>query len=287
MCPRPEFGSFAGEWHCFAVLLDKPTTSGAYAPKWAGITNRNIGVIRQQDKEVRVGMRVFPWRDMEALNVTHARLVIARGSHAMYLFGETAGLVAPLTEWDPSRNSCGLAEPPADRIVNIKSLPGTQDADVWLAKILAGAAAGAAFGGGPPGAVFGFFAGAFEGVFNPPARPAVFPPDPFPVPVTIDALSTKGTVVHPVGMRPLNVQPERAKEWRSKDDLPFDGRKYYSSVDRDSQILWPDDIDGNVHGYTGRWGPRVERDPQLRRAGMKFPNFWRMFFDRLVSTPMS
>jgi hypothetical protein len=28
----------------------------------------------------------------------------------------------------------------------------------------------------------------------------------------------------------------------------------------------------------GRWGPRVESDPFGRRAGMRFPAFWRLFF---------
>ena len=28
----------------------------------------------------------------------------------------------------------------------------------------------------------------------------------------------------------------------------------------------------------GAWGPRVANDPFGRRAGMRFPDFWRMFF---------
>ena len=33
-----------------------------------------------------------------------------------------------------------------------------------------------------------------------------------------------------------------------------------------------------MSGYQGRWGPRVESDPFSRRAGMRFPMFWRTFF---------
>jgi hypothetical protein len=32
----------------------------------------------------------------------------------------------------------------------------------------------------------------------------------------------------------------------------------------------------------GRWGPRVEVDPNKRRAGMRFPEFWRMYFEELT-----
>jgi hypothetical protein len=38
-----EYASFAGEWACVAVVLDRPATSPDYAPKWVGLTNRNIG----------------------------------------------------------------------------------------------------------------------------------------------------------------------------------------------------------------------------------------------------
>ena len=37
-------------------------------------------------------------------------------------------------------------------------------------------------------------------------------------------------------------------------------------------MFWPG-IQGHV-GYTGRWGQRVTNDPQTRRAGLKFPEFW-------------
>ena len=75
-------------------------------------------------------------------------------------------------------------------------------------------------------------------------------------------------MVHPKGKRPAEVDESRAVEWRS------------DNVDPETQVLWGTDPDGL--GYTGRWGPRVEEDAQTRRAGMKFPKFWRLFFDELV-----
>lgn len=58
-------------------------------------------------------------------------------------------------------------------------------------------------------------------------------------------------------------------------------RTYYPFiVDRQAQIWWPSD-DGQS-GYRGRWGPRVVNDPFNRRAGRRFPEFWKMFFVRLA-----
>jgi hypothetical protein len=43
------------------------------------------------------------------------------------------------------------------------------------------------------------------------------------------------------------------------------------------QVFWPG-TQGHI-GYTGRWGQRVTNDPQTRRAGLKFPEFWAEFIN--------
>jgi hypothetical protein len=66
------------------------------------------------------------------------------------------------------------------------------------------------------------------------------------------------------------------QDWLSQQGFVSpDGRRSDFIVDRNSQLWWPGDFQG---GYQGRWGPRVEADPFDRRAGMKFPTFWRSFF---------
>jgi hypothetical protein len=35
--------------------------------------------------------------------------------------------------------------------------------------------------------------------------------------------------------------------------------------------------DDHMSGFRGRWGNRVEHDPQARRAGMEFFEFWELF----------
>jgi hypothetical protein len=64
--------------------------------------------------------------------------------------------------------------------------------------------------------------------------------------------------------------------WLSKPGATIENRPYEFVVDRDKQTWWPNDTDGS--GYRGLWGPRVENDPFSRRAGMRFPTFWKTFF---------
>jgi hypothetical protein len=70
--------------------------------------------------------------------------------------------------------------------------------------------------------------------------------------------------------------------WAADQNVPIDGRRYDFIVDRATQIWWPSE-DG-TKGYLGRWGPIVVNDPFNRRAGMRFPEFWSMFFNGLVKT---
>lgn len=83
-----------------------------------------------------------------------------------------------------------------------------------------------------------------------------------------------GKVIYP---KSLSVAEPGAElvPW-SADKAAIDQRKYDFIVDRSAQVWWPN-LDGGP-GYRGRWGPRVSVDPFDRRAGMRFPEFWRMFF---------
>jgi hypothetical protein len=283
-----EFGSFAGDWTCIAILLDRPSPSEDRAPKWLGLSNRNIGVIKFGGKEVRTGLRVLPWSAVEIFQTTHPRLAVARGSHALYLTTEQPSILGPLTAPDPSSGSCGLVEAPAGEIPPSPEgdspldviLGGVKDVFIIVAKMTAGAAAGSIFGPAAmlAGGIAGLIAGGLEDASGidvvgvapeGPARP------------TVDAVTTmSGKVVHPKGMRPPDVDASRAQEWQSQDNFVIDGRRYDSTVDREVQILWPGDP--MYKGYTGRWGPRMQSDPETRRAGMRFPNFWLLFFDALV-----
>ena len=66
------------------------------------------------------------------------------------------------------------------------------------------------------------------------------------------------------------------ENWRCQQGLQGAvGRKYDFIVNRRDQVWWPSD-DGTA-GYRGRWGQRVTSDPLPHRAGVRFPEFWKMF----------
>jgi hypothetical protein len=140
---------------------------------------------------------------------------------------------------------------------------------------------------GPVGAAAGGLAGLVAGAIeNSSGLDVVGVAPEGPASPTVDTVNTSsGKVVHPKGMRPPDVDQSRAVEWQSQDNFvnPANGRRYDSTVDREAQILWPGDP--MYKGYTGRWGPRMESDPQTRRAGMRFPNFWLIFFECGTLTP--
>jgi hypothetical protein len=273
-----DFASFAGAWSCISILLDRPSPGAAHAPKWVGMSTRNTGVINVGGREIRVGMRLLPWSAMQTFEGAHPRFYVAQGNHTLYLPGETPPPVVPLTSADPGAAFCGSAT----RIVSSgSSLPGNPFAGpILVGKVVAGAAAG---GGifGPIGAGLGAAAGAIWGIaeltntsdetityVQPPSSP------------TVDTTSPAGLVIHPVGKRPAEVDASRAVTWANLDNVEVEDRKYPWLVDRETQVLWGEDP--VRPGYTGRWGPRVVEDTETRRAGMKFPKFWEVFFDALV-----
>jgi hypothetical protein len=48
-------------------------------------------------------------------------------------------------------------------------------------------------------------------------------------------------------------------------------------VDRSTQDWWPAQNRLRGGGFTGRWGQNVTLDPLARRAGPRFPEYWRLF----------
>lgn len=42
--------------------------------------------------------------------------------------------------------------------------------------------------------------------------------------------------------------------------------------------------DDHKTGFDGRWGERAEHDPQARRAGMQFLEYWELFLFALRKT---
>jgi len=276
------FASFAGEWSCFAVLLDRSGTAPTHVPKWAGLTDRNLGNTGASGQEVRTTMRLLPWSAMAPYQGNHAQLNVALGTHGLYVPGEQP---MPSRFDDPSTYNCGGAsisdldpEPPASPTTRVEF-----GIEVLVGKLVAGAATGfGVFGsiGSALGAGAGLIWGIAEFGNSPPGFGTYIPAKTEPGPVTTDTVGTNGRVIHPAGLVPPNVDPSRAVAWQSADDLEIAGRQYFFTVDRAKQVLWGDDPEGQ--GYTGRWGADVAQQPQNRRSGMTFPKFWKLFFEALV-----
>jgi hypothetical protein len=274
-----DFASFAGEWSCIALLLDSPNATPSYVPKWAGLSNRNVGKTSVNGEEVRSTMRILPWADMDLYQVTHPRFFVGLGSHGLYLPDEAP---TPLHFADPSAAFCGGATslttgpvgPPSGKLYGITT-------GLLMTKVIAGSAAGGLLGplGGMLGAAAGLIWGIAE-VANTPRLDGVDPPETPSLQSTVDTTGSNGLVIYPKGLPPVGIGPGNGREWQSDDNVPIDGRHYFFTVDRATQVLWGNDPDGQ--GYTGRWGADVAQDPQTRRSGMAFPTFWQLFFETLV-----
>lgn len=254
-----DIASFAGEWSCIAVLLDRAAATADYAPKYVGLSNRNVGMIDIAGEEIRTSMRLLPWSAMRTFGGNHPRFNVAKGTHALYVEGEA---IPALLSDDPSAAFCGSATPLVGPGNQYGAHPLAPVAAIY--KLLAGAAAGTALGFFP-GTLLGLGAGAIWGIAELESTDHLtyidlsIPPSVSP---TVDAVSPTGFVIHPVGIRPDDAAGQTA-EWRSADGVEVGGRLYDFTVDRTRQVLWGKDPEGA--GYTGRWGPLVRDDPQTRR----------------------
>ena len=282
----PTFGSFAGEWACVAVLLEREDPAKPYQATKIGLTSRNVGVIDFLDQEHRVGMSVF---DFGSARVTkegdHVRLFVARGTHSLYVEPGKHEL-DPFTKEDPSRGSCGAAEGLAENLMPNPPLAATDqrpETGVIIAKYVGGWVFGL------PGALAGFLWAFAE--IDPGAHPlptAAEPPQAVPSVTQQDHAPEKGNlgiVVHPQNVVPPDVpQGSRKEPWPTTESTTIAGRTYSLLVNRldpNTPTVWLPSVDGRP-GYEGRWGPRVTTDPNNRRAGMRFPEFWEIFFTALA-----
>lgn len=270
-----EFGSFAGEWVCMALLLRKDKPSAPFKPSYIGMSGRGPyaatpprGQAADSDDMARRSvMMVFPFATSESIG-EHPKIFVANGTHSLYPMAGT--FAVSYSAGAPGQ--CGLVEPAAP-----KDHPGPLEAPgIFLAKLLAAAASGS---------VLGLFA--LAGALVAAGLEGVLPPHGLNV--TGELISGPDDVTGPPGsgkvVRPENLAvPDGGSDlqnWMSKAGATIGGKPYDHLVDRDKQPWWPSD--SGLSGYQGRWGPRVESDPFSRRAGMRFPTFWRTFFLAFVN----
>ena len=290
-----EVSSYVGEWACMAILLERESATAPFQPKFIGRTGRfNAGTGQGLDADRRVGMTVTKWQvktdvHEELLPHTvegHAVLYVSVGVHSLHLQPGAHEVDPYLPESTPV--ACGQFDSPDALKEYQDSLPSTEEegspAAAW-AKIVAGL-----FLGGLPGLVGGAIATALEGLplgsgfsgvatgSGPPAKPAI----------DVGAAASDPFSPQIIGPKDLNLKDfglfpgANSLSWNNSRNDKVGSRHYDFIVDRSKQVWWPSD-DGKS-GYRGRWGPLVVDDPFHRRAGMRFPEFWKMFFIGLAKS---
>ena len=269
-----EFGSFAGDWLCIALLLEKDADA-KLAPSFIGLSGRGTYASSpprgqasdSDDMAGRSRMMVLPFSTSETIS-EHPKVFVANGTHSLYpmagTFAVTYGPGAP--------GQCGLVEPFDPHADD----PALSAPAAFGLKLIATGMLGSVLG--PLALVLGAIAATLEGVWPPHGLDVVGELVDGPDDVTGSPGS--GKVVGPENL----AVPDGGSDlqaWLSKPSATIGGKPYESLVDRDKQTWWPSD--SGASGYQGLWGPRVESDPFARRAGMRFPTFWRTFFLALAN----
>ena len=273
-----EFGGCAGQWGCLSLLLERADTTRDYRPSYIGTSARLLAApsmpvaqaADDDDSAKRTVMTVNAF-GKATLNDGHPRIFVAKGTHALYLAPGSYAVAYP-NESHP--NFCGgfegIPPPTAPPETHLADNPLAAQGLFW-AKVAAGSSLLGALGAAA-GAIWGIveYAEANHGLNvvgtgSPADNPA---PD-------VAGGAGSGKTVQPAGVTVPDAGGD-VQNWTSARNLTIDGRRYDFVVDRGTQPWWPGDF--NQGGYLGRWGPRVETDPFGRRAGMRFPAFWRLFF---------
>lgn len=292
------FDNFAGQWTCIAVLLEGTTPPGvgqrtAYEPKWLAMTSRAPDIVTTPRTEAKhFGMVARNWsavpnikRDRGAGNAQgeHPLVFVARQTHGFYLSPGPQATQPPAGN-DIARNSCGQFE-------TFEALEAAfADADAQAAGHAAQQKKNSLFKwflifGGPIGFFIGLgYSGGFSGLADlggPSSEPTDSPPQ-FDHPP--DA-GNFGFVVHPEGIALPPFQVGTAVNWprfgvETQMTTSINARQYSlmlgSDLDPFGRPPWLPS-DDHKSGFGGRWGNRVVQDPQARRAGMEFMEFWELF----------
>jgi hypothetical protein len=277
-----------------AVVIRKPATLpwlpgghfeapiyAAYGVRLRGIAKKFLPALFKQ------GMLVQTWDKTRRIG-NHPRVFVAKGYHNNYHEpGDHAPAASNLLTIPIGEISCEVTEELDEAVNDIEEFledvgEVAKDVSITIGKILAGAAAGVGllgFAGAAWGAAAGAVAGIIEAVSssnteNVPSEDVREELEKETGPVD----RRYGLVLTPAGVNPLLPDPKNPENDETAVDVrTWNGTDFDRLVDRDRQIWWPDDL-----GFNGRWGVRVEDDPNDRRSGIKFPDFKRTLLNDLA-----
>jgi len=289
-----EAACHAGDWQCMAILLQGDPNGDArnYKPMFVGTTG--FVAFPQGTTSTRLGygfdaedgypaMGVARWRpatgpsaSLPALEGSsdHAHLFVALGTHSLY----TAPGTYDVLPYNDGPEWCGTFDNSTVMPEGWGQPDNTGDLfkgmGAFLAKVMGGFLVG-----GPLGEIAGVVAAAAEGYYPKPEGIGVVgtgdTPDPDQVPT-----AGAGMTIRPRGVNVAGV-PSMLQDWNVQRNETIGQRHYDYVVNRDTQRFWPN-FDGEL-GYQGRWGQRVTSDFLPRRAGPKFPNYFKMFMMGLAA----
>lgn len=290
-----EAACHAGDWQCMAILLEgdpggdaskyKPVFFGctgfAFAPSSGAASREGYGFDAEDGYPA---MKVQRWRPQTGPLANqptvegasdHPRLFVALDTHSLYPVPGTYE-VFPYTDgptWcDTFDNAAVMPEDYGQpEGAGTKFLKGL---GAFFGKVMAGFLAG-----GPPGMTVGAVAAAAEGYYPSPSGLDIVgygdTPDPDKVP-----LAGTGTTIRPKGVNVAGVT-DMLEDWAVEQNKTIGRHRYDYIVNRNEQRFWPNpDME---LGYRGRWGQRVTSDAMPRRAGPKFPDYFRMFMMGLAA----
>jgi len=277
-CGNPDYASFAGEWACMAVLLETDDPQSLYMPSWIGVSSRRDVGARQglDERERRIGMNVRRWKHITDVHARvlpetiddHAKIFVAAGTHGLHLRSGNFALNPFTAEAHPQK--CGTFDSP-DPVKDNSDDGLSVPAPTSMLKLVGVGLVAL----GPLGAAAGLAWAILEDNWGEgiSAR-GTAPVNDQPQPDVTAEPGKLGKVVYPTTVS-LSEPGAELIPWAS-NQFTINQRAYSHLVDRDAQVWWPNMLTNG--GFRGRWGPRCSIDPFARRAGMRFPEFWKMFF---------
>jgi hypothetical protein len=286
-------GDYEGDWNAVAVVVRKPAVlpwdpGGSFEQPTHvgyGVRLRGLGKDFQPDL-FKQGMIVRSWNQTPKMG-NHARVYVAKGYHNNYSEpGDHDPAGAELLGIPLPQIVCELTEEVDEKVNDVKETledigEVAKDVTITIAKVAAGGAIGGSLFG-PLGAMAGAIGGAIAGVIEAVSSSNT---DDVPSEEIRKELEREpgppdkryGLVLTPADVGdPLIHDADPAKNETAAAVRVWNGKPEERVIDRNTQIWWPGET-----GFNGRWGVRVENDPNNRRSGIQVPDFRRALLNDL------
>jgi hypothetical protein len=285
-------GDYEGDWNAIGLVIPKPLTLPWETPNPTfpdparvayGVRLRGLAKDVADSEHLKQGMTMKAWKDVEHTG-HHPRIYVARGYHNNYVApGEHIPRDPTELSVELGKLACGVGEGASQLLADVKDTvkdagETLKDVALTLVKIFAGAALGASFGNPLAGALSGLAAGLAEA--NASSADHAPSADDWRK-REIEHCPKRGQyglVITPEDVpEPLISDPDPLKNETAMQIVQWVGDDATRLVDRNTQLWW-------FPNYEGFWGVQVQKDPMLRRSGIRLPDFQRSLLRELVES---